>query len=44
FLHATQLNFVHPITSESICIDTGIPYKFTSFLDREVRRWAKFKG
>mgnify|MGYP005724867117 CR=1 FL=1 len=44
FLHAQKLNFTHPFLHQEIKIDTGVPYKFLSFIEREKRRWKKFKG
>lgn len=43
FLAAVGLKFNHPITNEVIDIRTDLPYKFTSFLEREEKRWRKFK-
>lgn len=43
FLVAIGLKFNHPITNEEIDIQTDLPYKFTSFLAREEKRWQKFK-
>lgn len=44
FLAATQLNFNHPITAEALQLEIPIPTKFTTFLEREERRWEKFKS
>ena len=43
FLAAVGLKFNHPITHETIDIQTDLPYKFMSFLTREEKRWRKFK-
>ena len=43
FLAAVRLQFVHPITFEKLDIKIEMPYKFQSLLEREKRRWEKFK-
>ena len=43
FLAATYLSFQHPINDEVIEIEIRIPNKFDSLLEREERRWNKFK-
>ena len=43
FLSATRLAFKHPITNELLEIEIDIPHKFKSLLEREERRWNKFK-
>ena len=42
FLHAYRLDFKHPITSESLSFELDIPYKFSSYMDREQNRWKKY--
>ena len=44
FLSATKLEFIHPITEKSVCIEITPPDKFHSFLEREERRYKKFKS
>lgn len=39
FLAATALKFIHPITHENIQVETPIPPKFQSLLNREKSRW-----
>jgi len=43
FLAAIRLQFVHPITFEKLDIKIEMPYKFQSLLEREKRRWEKFR-
>ena len=43
FLAATNLIFNHPIFDELLQINMDIPHKFISLLEREERRWEKFK-
>jgi len=43
FLAAVRLQFSHPITFEKLDIKIEMPYKFQSLLEREKRRWEKFK-
>ncbi|MGB0886510.1 MAG: RluA family pseudouridine synthase [Vicingaceae bacterium] len=42
FLCALELNLKHPITEETLVIETTIPNKFNSLLEREEKRWNKF--
>ncbi|MDF1673543.1 MAG: RluA family pseudouridine synthase [Vicingaceae bacterium] len=42
FLCSLELLLKHPIEYCDIKIETTIPYKFTSLLERENRRWEKF--
>ncbi len=44
FLCALELNLKHPITEEALVIKTTIPNKFNSLLEREEKRWNKFKS
>ncbi|MGK0389563.1 MAG: 23S rRNA pseudouridine1911/1915/1917 synthase [Maribacter sp.] len=44
FLAATGLGFIHPISQEKLLIDIDTPHKFESLMERELRRWKKFKG
>lgn len=44
FLAATGLQFSHPISGVEINLSIDIPFKFSSLLEREKRRWEKFKG
>lgn len=39
FLAATSLRFIHPITHIEVKVETPIPPKFTSLLNREKARW-----
>ncbi len=41
FLAAIGLEFLHPVSSELLCISTALPQKFTSLLRREKRRWQR---
>jgi len=43
FLAATQLSFIHPILKKDVTIEIAVPHKFFSLLEREERRWIKFK-
>lgn len=42
FLCALELQLDHPITGIPLCLKTKIPYKFTSLLAREAKRWGKY--
>jgi RluA family pseudouridine synthase len=45
FLAATGLSLRHPFFPErEVHIETGLPQKFISLLDREAQRWKKFKS
>ncbi len=44
FLASTKLVFTHPIEKAKCEIELPIPHKFHSLLEREERRWKKFKG
>ena len=43
FLCAIGLGFKHPITSEELNIEISLPHKFVSLLEREKRRWEKYR-
>ncbi len=43
FLSAISVAFHHPITNESIQLTIQPPNKFSLLLEREARRWKKFK-
>lgn len=42
FLCSLELLLKHPLEGRELQIKTSIPYKFTSLLERENRRWEKF--
>ena len=42
FLAAVEISFRHPISQELMTIKMDMPAKFTSFLNRELRRWKKY--
>lgn len=42
FLTSTGVSFSHPIKKNEITIEIDIPYKFSSLLKREQRRWDSF--
>jgi RluA family pseudouridine synthase len=42
FLCATYLNFIHPITGKNMEFSIEPPSKFTKYLERESKRWAKY--
>jgi RluA family pseudouridine synthase len=44
FLAATSLQLAHPALDKNLEVSIDLPHKFTSLLEREVRRWEKFKG
>ena len=43
FLASTRLKFIHPITDKKMDVSIEVPHKFMSLLEREERRWGKFK-
>lgn len=43
FLAAIALEFTHPVSEEVISLKIDAPHKFESLLEREERRWHKFK-
>ena len=43
FLAATALELSHPVLDKPLNVSIDIPYKFKSLLEREARRWEKFK-
>lgn len=43
FLVATSLIFKHPITDDLVVVEIDIPNKFGSLMEREERRWNRFK-
>lgn len=43
FLAAIDLDFEHPITQEKLQIYIAAPHKFDSLIERELRRWKKFR-
>ena len=43
FLAATGLSFKHPITNGLIEVEIPMPHKFDALIEREERRWNKFK-
>lgn len=43
FLCAFKLDFKHPITNENLTIEIPLPHKFKSLLEREKRRWEKYR-
>ncbi len=44
FLASVGLRFLHPISNEPIQVSIDEPTKFGSLLEREERRWLKFKN
>ncbi|MCF6341195.1 MAG: RluA family pseudouridine synthase [Bacteroidales bacterium] len=42
FLSSVEISFQHPETAHPINCKTGPPEKFTSFYNREQRRWKKY--
>lgn len=42
FLSATEIHFYHPISKSKIELETAIPHKFISLLEREEERFEKF--
>lgn len=43
FLAAIGLDFIHPITKKELSLKMDPPHKFYSLMEREQRRWKKFK-
>jgi RluA family pseudouridine synthase len=43
FLTAVELKFIHPVHQNEVCLKIDMPHKFDSLIEREVRRWGKFK-
>ncbi|MCO6501385.1 MAG: RluA family pseudouridine synthase [Vicingus serpentipes] len=43
FLCALGLKFTHPVTNEKLDIKIPLPHKFVSLMEREKRRWEKYK-
>lgn len=43
FLAATSLVLHHPVTGKTMEINIPVPHKFISLLEREERRWKKFR-
>ena len=41
FLSAISLSFMHPVTGDKIDVNTDIPHKFVSLMEREKRRFEK---
>jgi len=44
FLTACKLSFSHPISHINQSFESSVPAKFDAFLNRELRRWNKFKA
>ena len=44
FLAATALELTHPVLEKPLNIHLEMPHKFKSLLEREARRWEKFKS
>lgn len=44
FLCALELSLKHSVEDIDLNIKTSMPHKFTSLLERENRRWEKFRG
>ncbi len=44
FLCAVGLAFRHPVSGAPVELSIGDPPKFTTFLEREIRRWEKYHG
>ncbi len=44
FLVAVGLAFEHPISRKGVTIEIEVPRKFGAFLEREERRWGKFRS
>jgi len=44
FLASTKLEFTHPITGGGLTISIEIPQKFHALLEREERRWNKYRN
>jgi 23S rRNA pseudouridine1911/1915/1917 synthase len=44
FLASTGLDFIHPLSQKKLIINIESPHKFESLIERESRRWEKFKG
>lgn len=44
FLCATGLSFIHPISNQQLNLKLDIPEKFNSYLNREEKRWNKFRN
>ncbi|EAY27270.1 RluA family pseudouridine synthase [Microscilla marina] len=44
FLAATSLQLQHPTLTQTIEVSIDIPHKFASLLEREARRWEKFRA
>lgn len=42
FLCAVEVQFQHPVTNEKLHIEIPMPEKFTSYLEREKRRFLKY--
>lgn len=42
FLCAVEVQFQHPVTNEKLHIEIPMPEKFTSYLEREKRRYLKY--
>ena len=42
FLCAVELSFVHPVHGTRLVVKIDDPAKFTTFPDREERRWKKY--
>jgi len=43
FLCALGLYFTHPVTKESLTIEMPLPHKFVALMEREKRRWMKYR-
>lgn len=44
FLCATGIQFQHPVLNEMVKLEIPLPHKFHSLLEREERRWHKFRS
>lgn len=43
FLSATEIAFIHPNTNNNVEFKLNIPHKFSSLMERELRRFKKFE-
>lgn len=44
FLAAVELSFAHPVNGDEISLMIGDPEKFRTYLEREERRWRKYRS